>query len=356
MMDGLEERILDSRILVVDDNPANVVLLEDMLDDAGYENVLSTTDPRDVLGLFRENDIDLLLLDIRMPHLDGIQVMEQLHASVHEDYLPILVLTAQTDVETRRKALDAGAKDFLTKPFDQWEVLLRIRNMLVTRVYYNNQRLRAEVLEEKVRERTKEVRETQLEIVRRLGRAGEYRDNETGAHVIRMSKSCQLLAQAIGLGEKRAEDILYASPMHDVGKIGVPDHILLKPGRFEPDEWEIMKSHVEIGADILSGHGSPVMKLAREIAMTHHEKWDGTGYPNGVAGEDIPIEGRIAAVCDVFDALTSARPYKEAWPVEKAAAFIEEQAGNHFDPDLASKFLEILPEVLKLRDEYPDED
>lgn len=351
-----DERILDSKILIVDDNPVNVALLEQMLDDAGFSAIFTTTDSREVFGLYQEHAFDLILLDIRMPHLDGIQVMDQLHDRVTEDYLPILVLTAQTDTATRRRALDAGAKDFLTKPFEQWEVLLRIRNMLVTRTFYNAQRLRGDVLEEKVRERTREVRETQLEIVRRLGRAGEYRDNETGAHIIRMSKSCQILARAIGLDERHAEQILYASPMHDVGKIGIPDHILLKPGQFEPDEWEIMKSHVEIGGDILGGHASDLMQMARDIARTHHEKWDGTGYPNGVAGEDISIEGRIAAICDVFDALTSARPYKEAWPVEKAADFIREQAGKHFDPDLSETFLKILPQVLALRDEFPDEE
>jgi putative two-component system response regulator len=355
-MDGIEDRILRARILIVDDNPVNVALLTAILDGAGYGHVWSTLDPRRVEPLHKEHRFDLILLDIRMPHLDGIQVMELLKKDMGDDYLPVLVLTAQTDHETRRRALDAGAKDFLTKPFEQWEVLLRIRNMLETRIYFNNQRLRADELEGLVRERTAQVRETQLEIVRRLGRAGEFRDNETGAHVIRMSRACHLLALAAGLGAERAETLLYASPMHDVGKIGLPDSILLKPARLDPEERKVMERHVEIGAEILKGHESELMRMARCVALTHHEKWDGSGYPKGLKEEDIPIEGRIAAICDVFDALTSARPYKQGWTTEEAMAFIKDQAGRHFDPRLVEIFEGIVPEVVKLREQVPDEE
>lgn len=353
-MDGIEDRILRAKILVVDDNPVNVVLLQAILDGAGYAHVWTTTDSRQVEPLYKEHRFDLILLDIRMPYLDGIQVMELLKKNMGEDYLPVLVLTAQTDQETRRRALDVGAKDFLTKPFEQWEVLLRIRNMLETRIYFNNQRLRADELEGLVRERTAMVRETQLEIVRRLGRAGEFRDNETGAHVIRMSRACHLLALAAGLSAERAETLLYASPMHDVGKIGLPDNILLKPARLDPDERKTMERHVEIGAEILKGHDSELMQMARCVALTHHEKWDGSGYPRGLKGEDIPLEGRIAAICDVFDALTSARPYKQGWTTEEALSFIKEQAGKHFDPWLVEIFEGIAPEVAKLREQLPD--
>ncbi|MHA1599138.1 MAG: response regulator [Alphaproteobacteria bacterium] len=350
------ERNHQARILIVDDNPANVQLLDMMLEMEGFENVSSTSDPREVEALHNENNYDLILLDIRMPHLDGFQVMEMLSEVHKDDYLPIIVLTAQKDMETRIKALQGGAKDFLTKPFDRAEVMHRIDNMLEVRFLYNERKNQAEVLERKVRERTQELQETRLEIIRRLGRAGEFRDNETGMHVIRMSKSCQRLAIAAGLGEDMAEQIMQASPMHDVGKIGITDKVLLKPGKLDADEWEHMKTHAQIGADIIGDHPSEVMQMAREIAITHHEKWDGTGYPSGLKGTDIPIVGRIAAVCDVFDALTSERPYKEAWTVEKAVSFLNENAGSHFDPDLVGHFNDILAEILDIREKFADDE
>ena len=214
---------------------------------------------------------------------------------------------------------------------------------------------RADELDAKVQERTREVRETQFQIIHRLGRAGEYRDNETGTHVIRMSRSCQILALSAGLGEKTAELILYASPMHDVGKIGIRDETLLKPGKLTDEEFETMKTHAQIGADIIGVHKSPVLKLAREIALCHHEKWDGSGYPQGLSGEDIPLEARIVAICDVFDALTSKRPYKEAWPIEKAISFMQEQSGRHFDPRLIGLFVEGIPQVQAIMDEFSDD-
>ncbi|MBL4693148.1 MAG: HD domain-containing protein, partial [Magnetovibrio sp.] len=207
-----------------------------------------------------------------------------------------------------------------------------------------------------LQKRNLELDKTRLEVIRRLGRAGEYRDNETGMHVVRMSKSSQVLALAAGLGEERSQQILHASPMHDVGKIGIPDGILLKPGKFEPDEWEVMKTHVEIGTDIIGNDPSQLMQLARLIALTHHEKWDGTGYPNNLKGVDIPIEGRICAICDVFDALTSERPYKKSWSVEDAVNLINEQSGKQFDPDLVVLFNECLPQMLEIREKYADEE
>jgi len=345
-----------AKILIVDDNPANVHLLDMMLKMEGFENVDSTTDPRQVESMHQDGNYDLILLDIRMPHLSGFKVMYALSEVHKEDYLPIIVLSAEKDMETRIKALRAGAKDFLTKPFDRAEVLHRIDNMLEVRFLYNERRMQAETLEQKVRERTSELQETRLEIIRRLGRAGEFRDNETGMHVIRMSKGCQRLAIAAGLGERVAEQILQASPMHDVGKIGISDKVLLKPGKLDPDEWEHMKTHAEIGGDIIGEHPSEVIRMAREIALTHHEKWDGSGYPNGLKGDDIPIAGRIAAVCDVFDALTSVRPYKEAWPVEKALAVINEGAGAHFEAELVQRFNEIIDDILDIREKFADED
>ncbi|CDL00300.1 Response regulator receiver modulated metal dependent phosphohydrolase [Magnetospirillum gryphiswaldense MSR-1 v2] len=352
-MSVINDALLTSKILIVDDEPANVAVLEALLHGEGCTNLMSTGDPRDVVGLHQTHDFDIILLDIRMPHMSGIEVMEELGATLEEgDWLPVLVLTAQTDDETRFQALTAGARDFVNKPFKRWEVLLRIRNMLETRRLYKRQRLRADELEEIVQERTREVRETQLQIIERLGQAGEYRDEETGMHVMRMSHSCQMLALAAGLGAARAELILYATPMHDVGKIGIPDNILLKPGRHAPEERKIMETHVSIGAQIIGEHKSELLMMARNVALCHHEKWDGSGYPQGLKGEDIPIEARIAAICDVFDALTSSRPYKEAWPLEKAVALVKDQSGKHFDPMLVEVFLGILHEIVALREQF----
>lgn len=351
----LEEQILKARILIVDDKPANVALLEAILKGEGYSEVTGVTDPRLVKELYEKWRFDIILLDIRMPHMSGFEVMEQLNEITGDDYLPILVLTAQSDVETKIRALENGARDFVTKPFERIEVTHRIRNMLEVRLMYNRRGWEKEIVEAQVRQRTQEVVDTQLEFIRQLGRAGEYRDNETGMHVVRMSKSCQNLALNLGYSADFADLILHASPMHDVGKIGIPDNILLKPGKLEGAEWEVMKSHVEIGAEILSNHPAEIIQLARKIALTHHEKWDGSGYPNGLVGDEIPIEGRIAAICDVFDALTSERPYKEAWPVEKAVDLIREESGKHFEPRIVTEFLNILPIILQIRDDHADD-
>jgi len=355
-MSETEEQIHGSRILIVDDKPLNVSLLEAILVGDGYRQVKSVTDPRQVKDLYLKWRFDLILLDIRMPHLSGFDVMAQLQEVVDNDYLPILVLTAQSDGDTRDQALALGAKDFVTKPFKRTEVLNRIRNILLVRNLYLRERWEKEAVEAEVRRRTLELVDTQLAFIRQLGRAGEYRDNETGMHVVRMSKNCEALARALGQSEDYCEMLLHSSPMHDVGKIGVPDHILLKPGKFDPEEWEIMKTHVEIGAEILSTHPADIIQMAHTIVMTHHEKWDGSGYPNGLKGEDIPLEGRIAAVADVFDALTSVRPYKNAWEVEDAVKFIKDEAGSHFDPMIASAFIDILPEILNIRDQHTDDE
>jgi len=344
----------EAGVLIVDDNPINVQLLNMMLEMEEFTNVQSTTDSRLVLELQQQHKFDIILLDIQMPHLDGFQVMEQLHLIEDSGYLPVLVLTAQQDMDTRLRALESGAKDFVTKPFDRAEVLNRIYNILEVRFLYNERLRQAEVLEAKVNERTQQLQDSRLELIRRLGRAGEYRDNETGMHVIRMSKSCRCLALQAGMSEEMADLILQASPMHDVGKIGIPDNILLKPGKFEPEEWEIMKTHSEIGGDIIGEHEDGIMRMAHLIALTHHEKWDGTGYPNGLKGEEIPIEGRIASICDVFDALTSERPYKKGWPVEEAIKFINDNAGSQFDAELVGHFNDALEKILEIRKNYAD--
>jgi len=280
--------------------------------------------------------------------------MSLLQQDFPDDYLPILVLTAELTQETRSQALTGGAKDFLYKPFDRLEALQRIRNIIEVRLLHKQVKQQNKSLEERVEQRTRALEESRYDVVQRLGLAAEYKDNETGEHVLRMSKFSQLLAREYGLSEDRVELILNAAPMHDVGKIGIPDSILLKPGKLDADEWKIMQSHVNIGAEILSGGSSELMKAAQIIALTHHEKWDGSGYPAGLSGEHIPIEGRICAICDVFDALTSERPYKEAWSVDKAMALIREESGKHFDPKLVEDFDNILDEVLEIKALHSD--
>jgi len=353
-MSDVQDHILQARILVVDDNLTNVVLLKKLLEAEGYLHVDGETDSRKVVGMYEAAPYDLVLLDIRMPHMDGYDVMDGLKGIANGDIPPIMVLTAQTDMDTKLKALAAGAQDFLHKPFDRVEALTRIRNMIEVRLLHKQVREQNEILEQKVQERTQELEDTRLDVVHRLGRAAEYKDNETGLHVVRMSKIAHLLAVALGMSDADAKLLLHASPMHDIGKIGIPDGVLLKPGKLDPDEWEVMKTHCQIGAEILGDHPSPLMQMARLVAITHHEKWDGSGYPKGLKGEAIPLVGRITAVADVFDALTSERPYKKGWAIEDAAAFIKEQSGQHFDPTVVDKFTEHLDEIVTIRNTHRD--
>ena len=343
----------EAKILIVDDQPANVTLIEKMLDIEGYINVIATTDPTQVESLYLQQNSDLVLLDLNMPVMDGYQVLAKIR-EVDPDYPPIIVLTAQIDRESRIKALDLGARDFLAKPFDRVELMTRIRNMLEVRIMAKAMKNQNLILDGMVKERTKELNDTRLEVIRRLGRAAEYRDDMTGFHIIRMSRYSQILALAAGMSEAEAETLLNASPMHDIGKIGIPDKVLLKPGKLDAEEWKIMQTHVDIGVEILSGSDSDLMKMAAEVAQNHHEKWDGSGYPRALAGENIPFTGRIVAVADVFDALTTARSYKDAWTVEKAVEFLKEQRGQHFEPRLIELFIEILPDVLKIREQYAE--
>lgn len=349
-----EKTIKEAKILIVDDQPANVTLIEKMLDIDGYINVLSTTDPTQVEAIYMEQNSDLVLLDLNMPVMDGYQVLAKIR-EVDPDYPPIIVLTAQSDRESRIKALELGARDFLAKPFDRVELMTRIRNMLEVRIMTTAMKNQNKILDGMVKERTKELNDTRLEVIRRLGRAAEYRDDMTGYHIIRMSRYSQLLALAAGMDEKEAEVLLNASPMHDIGKIGIPDNVLLKPGKLDSEEWKIMQNHVDIGVEILSGSSSALMDMAAEVAQNHHEKWDGSGYPCALAGEDIPLTGRVVAVADVFDALTTERPYKKAWPIEKAVEFLKDQRGKHFDPRLVELFLEILPDILAIREQYSEQ-
>ncbi len=348
------ENVLDSKILVVDDEESNVRLLEYLLNRNGYSSVRCATDPRDAVQIYREFRPDLVLLDLDMPYMDGVEVIEKLQEIETESYPSVVIITANNNEETKIRCLASGAMDFLTKPFNGVEVVARIKNILNVCLLHNRINQQNKILDQKIRERTQELADTRLEVAQRLSRAAEYRDNETGMHVIRMSRYSYLLADAIGLSSNLCELLQHASPMHDIGKIGIPDNILLKPGKLDNAEWEVMKTHAEIGGQILSGSGSNLIQMAENIARTHHEKWDGSGYPNGLKGEDIPLEGRIVAVCDVFDALTSERPYKKEWPVEKAVQELKDNSGIHFDPVLVNKFIEILPEILKVRESCRD--
>ena len=343
-------------LLIVDDEPSNLKLLDRMLRAQGYQGLVLVDDPREVIDAYRTARPDLILLDINMPHLDGYQVMEQLKALNDPLLPPIIILTAQHSKDYLLRALAAGARDFIGKPFDRNELLMRVRNLLDAQLAHRLVHNQKTVLEDMVRVRTEELRHTRLQVVQRLGMAAEYRDEETGNHILRMSHTCALLARAIGWSEGDCDLILNASPMHDIGKIGIPDAILLKPGKFEPHEWEIMKSHATIGEKLLDGDDSDLMRMAREIAVTHHEKWDGSGYPNGLAGKAIPQAGRIAALADVFDALTSDRPYKKAWTVEAAVNQIRENSGKHFDPDLVEVFLGVLPGIAEIRERFAEPD
>ena len=271
-------------------------------------------------------------------------------------YLPILVLTSEEDRETRLRALESGAKDFLNKPFDKIEVLMRIRNLLETSLLNRTILFQKETLEETVRLRTQQLKETQLEIVHRLAQAAEHRDNETGSHIVRMSHYALVLGRACGMNEEECDILFHATPMHDVGKLGIPDRVLLKPGRLDADEWEIMKQHTVIGGQLLSNSQSPILQMAETIALTHHERWDGSGSPNQLAGEDIPLVGRICAVADVFDALSSRRCYKEPWPLEKVLQELRSLSGVHFDPRLIEIFEELLPVIMDIQRTHSDID
>ena len=323
----------NANILIVDDEQTNISLLEQILAREGYVNVHSTTDPHEVFSHFVDAEPDLLLLDLMMPEMSGFDVMERLSYLVPtETFLPILILTADATNQTKRKALSGEATDFLTKPFDQTEVVLRIRNLLTTRLLHRT-------LDERVRERTAQLAESQIEVLLRLARAAEFRDDDTGQHTQRVGHTAALLAQQLGLPEDQIELIRQAAPLHDVGKIGISDLILLKPGKLTDEEFATMKTHAAIGAALLSGGNSELVQMAERIAGTHHERWDGRGYPNNLAGESIPVEGRILAVADVFDALTHERPYKKAWLVAEAIAEIQSQSRRQFDPAVIDAFL-----------------
>jgi putative two-component system response regulator len=332
-----------AHILIVDDHLANVELLATLLAKAGYKHLRGTTEARAVPAVYAEFDPDLILLDLHMPDIDGFEVMEQLAGIIPRDsYLPILVLTADINDDVRRRALAAGAHDFVSKPFDVGEVQLRIANLLRTRFLHKELARHNDILEDRVHQRTVQLEAARLEVLRCLSVAAEYRDDNTGEHIRRVGDIAAAVARSLDWPLDRVELIGQAAPLHDVGKLGISDVILRKPGKLTPDEFAHIKTHTLIGPQILADTHIPVLRLASEIARTHHEKWDGTGYPDGRQGLDIPVSGRIVAVADVFDALTHDRPYKSAWPVELAVHEIITQRGRHFDPEVVDAFLRTL--------------
>lgn len=322
-----------ARLLLVDDEPVNLQVLREVL--AQDWRLIFATDGARALELAREQKPELVLLDVMMPDMDGYAVCAALKQDAATTHIPVIFVTALGDVSDETRGFEVGAVDYITKPISAPIVRARVRTHLSL--------VRAE-----------ELRATRLEIVQRLGRAAEYKDDETGLHVVRMSHYAHRLALAAGCDEAWAEDLLNAAPMHDVGKIGIPDVILQKPGKLTPEEWAVMRRHPEIGAEILGEHASRMLCMARAVALGHHEKWDGSGYPAGLSGEAIPLAARIVAVADVFDALTSVRPYKPAWPVEQATTLLTEQSGRHFDPRLVAVFLELLPQILEIRARWTD--
>ena len=342
----MQTNVEKETILVVDDTPDNIDVLSGILRPE-YRVKVAPNGERALKIANAEPRPDIILLDIMMPGIDGYEVCRRLKADPRTLRIPVIFITARSEVEDEQMGFELGAVDYITKPISPPIVLARVRTQLA--LYNQNQQL-----ETKVQQRTAELMETRLEIIRRLGRAAEFKDNETGLHVIRMSHYSRLLAEAHGTGEAWTDLVFNAAPMHDIGKIGIPDHILLKPGKLDDTEWEVMRQHPQYGAEIIGEHDSELMNMSREIALNHHEKWDGSGYPDGKKGEEIPLASRIVALADVFDALTTARPYKKAWSVEDALKLIDEESGSHFDPILVELMHRVLPEILAIKAQYEE--
>jgi putative two-component system response regulator len=343
------------QVLIVDDTEINLILfgaLVKKLDDC-QANVFSN--PREALAWVTVNVPDLVIVDYMMPELDGLEFIRLMRELPGRQLVPILMITANDQKQIRYRALDLGANDFLTKPIDKIEFLSRARNMLGLNQARKHMADHASWLAGEVRKATQEVVSRERETVWRLSKAAEFRDPETGAHILRMAHYSMLIARDLGLSEDDQQLLLEAAPLHDIGKVGIADKVLLKPGRLTPEEFEVMKQHAMFGYELLSGSSSKLLQAGAEIAKGHHEKFDGTGYPNGIKGDDIPIFSRIVAVADVFDALTSERPYKKAWEVEDAVEFLKNGSGNHFDPACVKAFLHAWDDVNRVRCQYREE-
>ncbi|MCT4534139.1 two-component system response regulator [Halodesulfovibrio sp.] len=333
-------------VLVVDDVPENIEILRAILH-SQYKVKAARTGEKALKIARSTPPPDMILLDVVMPLMDGYEVCKRLKSDPATAEIPIIFITAKNSADNETLGLELGAVDYITKPVVPAIVKARVSTQLALRDQQHH-------LEELVLQRTMELQNTRLELIQCLGQAAEYKDNETGLHVIRMSHYSRIIAQQLDADSEWVQLVFQASPMHDVGKIGIPDSILSKPGKLTSEEWDIMRMHPEYGAQIIGNHPSRLLSMAREIALTHHEKWDGSGYPFNLSGEDIPLSGRVVAVADVFDALTSERPYKKAWAVEDAVAFIQENAGKHFDPKLVDIFIKELPAILEIKNKYAE--
>ncbi len=348
----MDARPAQATILIVDDEEANLLLLERILGSGGYTRVIAASDPRDAIRHFEESDVDLVITDLHMPHLSGLELIDALiERTAAGSYLPIAMITADVSPEAEQEALSRGAKDFITKPFKASQIHIRVHNLLHTRQLHLELQRYTENLEALVQERTIELEAARLDILERLAQAAEFRDHTTGRHTHRVGVLAGLLAAKVGFSDSEVELIKQAAPLHDVGKIGIPDHILLKPGKLTSDEFATMTQHVGVGVKLLSRGQSDLIHLAELIALTHHERWDGSGYPRGLKGDAIPLAGQVVAVADVFDTLVNERPYKPAWPYDNAVAEMQRQGGHWFSPRLVEALLEVLGENPDLLEE-----
>ena len=359
-MSGMRDN-LAARIMIVDDEPLNIKVARKYLTIAGYQNFVTTTDAPAALELIRREKPDVILLDIMMPQTSGLEILEAVRSDAALSHLPVLILTASTDAQTKQSALGLGATDFLAKPVDPADLVPRVRNALLVKAHHDHLAGYSQQLEHEVMLRTSELEASRLEIVHCLARAAEYRDDDTGRHVMRVGRFAGILARQLGVGGDRVAMIEIAAQLHDVGKIGVPDSILLKPGKLDPDEFAVMKRHCEYGRMIIMPDAPEqttsvpaLLAMAAQIAFTHHEKWDGSGYPCGLAGEQIPLEGRITAVADVFDALGSRRPYKPPFPLEQCLSILREGRGKHFDPAVVDALFARIGEITSVQSDLAD--
>ncbi len=347
-----ESPILASRILIVDDEPANIKLLEKTLKSAGFSNIKSERNSKKFSAVYKEFQPDLLLLDLRMPAPDGFQIMEEISGYEEQDRAPIMVLTAESESHIRLRALNQGALDFLSKPFDYSEVILRVKNILTLKQrFFGQQKSREESNENIARETSRKTHDVDLDIIQSLCRANRIRFKDTSDNYLRVCHYAYLLGKKIGLDEKHCKQIKIASSTYDIGKIGVPQSILTKSGKLTPDEWEIMMTHTTLGAELLSGSDTPLMKMAQTIALEHHENWDGSGYPKGIKGEAIQLEARIISICDAFDSMTSERVYRPRMSFEEAVTLIKIKSGVQFDPRLVAAFEQEVPRFTQIKNE-----
>ncbi|MEI6207054.1 MAG: HD domain-containing phosphohydrolase [Desulfuromonadales bacterium] len=348
-------------ILVVDDMAGNLRLMKTILEPLGYE-VTTALDGEEAMAAVRNDAPDLILIDAMMPHMDGFETTRRLKASAETKIIPIIMVTDLNRVEDKVKALEAGVDDFLTKPVDKIEMKTRVAALLKVKAFNDHMLNYQKELEAELDNRTKSLKEafgivrtTALDTINHLSRAAAFKDGYSRGHVLRMSNFAAAIARYMGMTERAIESLLHAAPLHDVGKIGVPDQILLKPGKLDPEEWNIVRQHAAIGGKILENADTTYIKLGEMIALTHHEKWDGTGYPKGLKGDEIPLAGRITAISDVFDSLISKRPYREARTIEEAFYIIKEGDGTHFDPKIVKAFFASEKTILSIKARHPVE-